>query len=351
MHSLVRADASFDIGTGHVMRCLALAQQALDLGSPVTWAAAELPAPLRERIEAEGIAVERVAARPGSPDDAAATLELIRRSEPRWLVLDGYQFGREYCRTLRRGGASVLALDDGDHAERLSAGEPIEADLVLNQNVGAAPELYTGRVEPERVLVGPRYALLRREFRQHPSGAGAVARVATRVLVTMGGSDPRGLTAAVIRALKLLGGSLEARVLAGAANPHFEALQELARGDERIRLMRSAADMPAEMAWAEVAVAAAGSTCWELAYMGLPSVVIPAADNQRSIVRGLAALGAAVCLEPEGMLEPGMIRDALQQLLEDAEQRRLLRDRMRSLVDGQGAVRVLTRMAALGAGA
>ncbi len=155
---LIRADASIPAGTGHVMRCLALAQAWQDAGGDVGFVMAESTSSIEGRLAGETCPVESISAVAGSQDDASRTIVLARERQAEWIVVDGYQFGADYQRALKDAGLRVLFLDDYGHARRYSA------DLVLNQNVCASTAIYGDREAQTRLLLGPRYSLLRREF-------------------------------------------------------------------------------------------------------------------------------------------------------------------------------------------
>jgi UDP-2,4-diacetamido-2,4,6-trideoxy-beta-L-altropyranose hydrolase len=336
---LLRADADARQGTGHVMRCLALAQGWQDAGGRAVLLGRGGGPGLEARLAEEGIAVEAVHAEPGTAEDARRTAAAAGRLGAEWVVVDGYQFTAAYQCALKDAGLRVLALDDYGHAGHH------HADLVLNQNLDPPEASYRARAPYTRLLLGPRFALLRREFRRWRAWQRPIPDVARKVLVTLGGADPPNATLRVLGALgQLRAEGLEAVVLVGAANPHRAALTAAARDLPGVRLQVNAADMPGLMAWADGAVAAAGSTSWELLFMGLPSCVLVLADNQEAVGPALARAGAALCLGPAAALESGPLADILGGLLHDARRRRELSDRGRAIVDGQGAARVVERM-------
>lgn len=342
MNFLIRADASIKIGTGHIMRCLALAQAWQDTqGQPIFILANSVPA-LEERLKSEGMEVVHLTAEPGSLEDAQETAALAHQFETNWVVVDGYQFGSEYQQTIKNSGLRLLFIDDYGHAEHYYA------DLVLNQNISADEQWYQHREPYTQLLLGTRYTLLRREFWQWREWQRTVPPVATKVLVTLGGADPDNVTLKVIQALQLVEvEKLEAVVVVGGSNPHYESL-EMAGQDSRfpIRLQRNVTNMPELMAWADVAISAGGSTCWELAFMGLPSILLVLAENQRAIAQKLATLNQAINLGWHQDVESNNIADTLSVLLQSTAQRINMIEVSQQIVDGEGVFRILKNLEA-----
>ena len=305
---LLRAESGAAIGMGHRMRCLALAQAWRDCGGLARFA---LPH-----------------SSPGSPEDARQLAARARAIDADWVVVDGYVFGPEYQRALQAAGCKVLLLDDCGHGGRYSA------HLILNQNLHAVESLYGDRAAYTRLLLGSQYTLLRREFRRLASRCRAISP-GRRILVTLGGSDPDNVTAQILESIRSSGlANAELIVVAGPANPWRDRIAAAATKLPFPARVETRADMPALMAWADVAISAGGSTCWELAFMGVPFLVLPIADNQRPIAASLCARGVAL----PWSWNHGPER--LSGLLEDTALRAGMARRGRELVDGQGAVRV-----------
>jgi UDP-2,4-diacetamido-2,4,6-trideoxy-beta-L-altropyranose hydrolase len=340
MQVVFRVDASTQIGTGHVMRCLALAQAWQDTqGQPIFIMANPIPA-LEERLKSEGMKVVHLAAEPGSLADAQETAALAHQFEANWVVVDGYQFGSEYQQTIKNSGLNLLFIDDYGHAEHYYA------DVVLNQNISAEEEWYQHREPYTQLLLGTRYTLLRREFWQWQGWQRTVPPVAKKVLVTLGGADPDNITLKVIQSLQIVEvEELEAVVVVGGSNPHYENLKmAVLDSGYPIQLQRNVTNMPELMAWADVAISAGGSTCWELAFMGLPSILLILADNQRAIAEKLATLNLAVNLGWHQDATIEQIGLALQELIGDRPKRETMSKKGRELVDGNGARRVVSEM-------
>lgn len=331
---LLRADASPAIGTGHVMRCLALAEAWQAAGGEVLLLSSALPAPLKERAGSQGVDVVDLPAGFQEDEDTRFTAQTAAQHGALWVVMDGYHFSHTACSMLQAAGLRVLWVDD------FGVKDDFAPDLLLNQNLGASPGWYPHIGSQTELLPGPCFALLRREFARWRGWKRVVPERACRLLVTLGGSDPANVTAKVIEALLLMGsGAPTATVLAGAANPRADALARMLEGTPH-QLYRQATDMPALMAGADLAIAAGGTTVWELAFMGLPSLLLCLADNQRHNCRELAAGGVAVDMGWHEEVTPQLLAHTLKQLMVDAPRRTAMSAAGRALVDGCGAERV-----------
>jgi len=334
---LIRTDASVQIGTGHLMRCLALAQAWQDAGGQTVFLMATKAPALESRLQSEGMEIVHLSVQSGSIDDAIQTSYYAHQVGADWIVVDGYHFGTNYQRIIKNQKCRLLIIDD------LGNFKYYYADLILNQNIYAHEELYVNREPYTQLLLGTRYALLRREFLKWRGWRREIPEVARKVLVTMGGSDPDNVTLKVIQALQQVNmDGLEAIVVVGGSNPNHEELQAAVQ-DSRfpIRLESNVTDMPELMAWADVAISAGGSTCWELAFMGVPALVTILASNQYPIAESLNAIGCAVNLGWYEDVSPTETAQALTQLLRAPGTRAEMSKHGRQLVDGDGVDRAL----------
>ena len=335
---VIRADANVEIGTGHIMRCLALAQAWKSAGRKCTFASAQCPPALQRAIRDEGFEYLPMYSETGSEEDAQELCALAGKQKSTWVVVDGYQFGSEYQNSIKKADLDLLFIDDNGHAGRYSA------DLVLNQNVHASADQYEDRERYTQLLLGPAFAMLRREFDEWKGWKREIPGTARNVLITMGGSDPENLTERVMRALYQVGvNGLSVVVAVGASNPNRETLERAAL-DSKIEMdVEENCRMPELMAWADCAISAAGSTCWEMCLLGLPAVIIPVAENQMISASKLDQLGAFKSLsfcDSSGT----RLAEQMTQLLNSFEVRLRMSQIARSLVDGNGASRVVSAM-------
>lgn len=336
---IIRVDASTQIGTGHLMRCLALAQAWKDSGGEGSFITACNNKGLLERLREEGFSIHLIDRAYPDPYDWEVTKGILHNHPDAWVVLDGYHFDKVYQQQVKGAGHRLLVIDDMAHLKHYYA------DIVLNQNIHAEQLRYS--CEPyTRLLLGTRYVLLRREFLAWRNWKREIPEAARRVLVTLGGGDPENHTLKVIQALQKVDiPGVEAIVVIGASNPHTD-LVEAAIGQSRIpiRLICNASNMPELMAWADVAVSAAGSTTWELLFLGMPAMFFILADNQRYVAEQMDSQEIGKSLGWAGDISVEPLAKTIALLLKDLDLRAKISEKARQIIDGRGVQRVITVM-------
>lgn len=333
---VIRADADATIGAGHVMRCLALGQALKTQGCDVIFICVCNNEALYQRLSDEGFQVVTLAHPNPNPSDWQITSKVLQSLPAAWVVLDGYHFDSAYQHQIKACGHRLLVIDDMAHLDRYCC------DILLNQNINAERLHYIAEPSPH-YLLGPGYALLRTEFLSWMDSKRTIPKIASKVLVTLGGGNSDERMLKFIRAMQNVKvDELEAAIVIGPANPQVHALE--AEADHSIfpiHLIDNARNMPELMAWADMAISAGGSTCWELSFMGLPTLVTILTENQRTIAEGLEEAEAAVNLGWYYNLSLMKITRKLKELATDADTRMQMSQRGRSLVDGKGVERVL----------
>ena len=338
---LVRADASARIGAGHVMRCLALAQAWIDAGGRAAFASHALPEALARRLADEGIALTDVNTEPGAPEDARQCVAAALARRAAWVVTDGYGFDTAYHARLREAGLRVLSFDDKGHLTRYLA------DLVLNPNIQADEVDYRARAPHTRLLLGCRYAPLRREFRAEPATPRGHPPLARRLLLMLGGSDPHGHTGCLLEALTGPGApEFEITVVAGPANRDQAGLVRRWDGaaEGRVRVLTDVRAMTPVILAADLVVSSAGSAVWEMARFGTPMVLGALLDVEDLLASRLARAGGCLYLGAFDGLDPERLLATLAALLPDRDARAGLGAAAAAMVDGQGAARVVAEM-------
>ena len=319
MKAAFRTDASLLMGSGHVMRCLTLADALKAQGVECHFISREHPGHLMEIIRQRGYVVAVLPAKPSaSPSDAHSprcvgepahapwlgcdwqtdaqqTGTILATLQPDWLVVDHYALDQRWEVALQPHYRKLLVIDD-------LADRPHHCNLLLDQNLGRRPEDYVGLVPAEcEVLAGPQYALLRPEFaelrpyslqrRQQPQ--------LKQLLVTMGGVDAPNATGQVLQALKdcPLPQDCRITVVMGAAAPWLAQVRDVAaQMPWPAEVLVNVNDMARCMADSDLAIGAAGSTSWERCCLGLPTLLLVLAENQAPGAQALDASGAAVLI-------------------------------------------------------
>jgi len=331
-HLSLRADGDVAMGTGHVMRCLTLAEAWRAGGRKVTFVSHCPNEPLANRIRQSVDDFAALSVR----DDIEPFVQRIGQYPEAVVVLDGYHFGAEEQRAVKSLGNPLLVFDDYVHADHYFA------DVVVNPGHGAEGLAYS--CEPyTRLLLGPRFVLLRAEFDRWKTWQREIPNTARRLLVTLGGSDPDNRTEDVVRALEGIDiPGFETVVVCGGSSPHTAAVRRRAeRLTPRVKVACGVSSMSDLMAWADMAVSAGGTTCWELAFMGLPNLILVLADNQLGIAQGLDAARVSRDLGWAESLSEDTLRAAILSLAHDPASRASMSGKGRALVDGEGTRRVI----------
>lgn len=342
----LRVDASAIMGTGHLRRCLSLAQALTDAGATVAFVCRALDSVSAQVLASVDLDVHWLPEPPagfvptaGAPPhaawagisqerDALDTLQALHGWSPDWVVVDHYAFDARWHEQVRAAaGSRLLVIDD-------TADRDLAADALLDHNWDADHHAkYAGRLrrEPQR-LCGPRFALLSAAYRHAPRHVfNAVVR---SIGVFMGGTDPGGVSARVLAACRAAGFAGPVEVVSTSANPQLADLQQACTSDPSATLTLDLPDLAAFFARHDLQIGAGGGATWERCCIGAPTVALAVATNQTAVVPGLAALGA-VCAADEATLA-----GTLRRLIHDDAARRVLSGHAAALVDGRGAQRV-----------
>ena len=298
--AVLRADASGLIGVGHVMRSLALGEALLDAAFDVVLASVDLPAGMREEARKCGITVVDLQCLPFGAADATATLSLNGSV----LVVDGYKFEREFFSELENRATSFIVIDDNVETKALAP------SVVINQNPHATTEMYAQLSGNPKLLLGLQYALLRREVREATKQS--INTVAGKVFVAMGGSDFLNLTGPIVLALKDL--DIELCVAVGPTNSQRKQIEDVVQSLPRARVIHQA-DYITELASSSLAILAAGSSLWEAAALGVPSIGLIVADNQIGASVGAEHCGISLSLDVRSGLHKESIVSNVESLL------------------------------------
>jgi UDP-2,4-diacetamido-2,4,6-trideoxy-beta-L-altropyranose hydrolase len=310
MNLVVRVDSSYHIGSGHVMRCLTLAEFLRENRWTASFICRDLPGNLTGLLKERGFPVALLPA-PGNTGktsdsssasyadwlgvdlicDARETHDVLKDLKGRcdWLLIDHYALDRRWEDTVATQVNSIMVIDD-------LANRSHSCDILVDHNLNPEGEARYLNLVPAgcRLVCGPAYALLRPEFERAASGLRDRDGTVRRILVFFGGVDATGETLRTCEAIvSTAAGQVEAEVVVGMANPRREQIRQMCEQHPELHFHGQVCNMAELMASADLAIGAGGTTSWERAYLGLPTIIIPVAENQMPGSEALAGVGAA----------------------------------------------------------
>lgn len=350
------------MGAGHVTRCRTLALALHARGLQSEFICRRHAGNLIEQVRSDGIAIHELplqaetsakagsassgnVASSGDSENYAAWLgasqgqdadqsAAVLSGQPDWLVADHYGIGAEWESRLQPKVQRLMAIDD-------LANRRHDCDLLLDQNFSMRAQRYADLVPARcKLLLGPRYALLRPEYAAQTEERRRDGSI-RRVFVFFGGSDPGNLTGRTLEALsqpRLCHWDVD--VVVGANYAYGAKLAGQAAARERTRVFGSLPHLAELMARADLAVGAAGSATWERMCVGLPAIVLSIARNQTAGAQALAEQRLVRYLGAAEDLDVSDIEDALASAAAGGGELLAQAERGRLLVDGLGSVRV-----------
>jgi len=327
-HVFFRADATQSIGVGHVMRCLALAQYIAKQGIACHLLTTNPSHIVVQRWLDCGFSVHNLGELDvGSVADSGATLTAINEfgSAAKYneciLIADHYDFQLDYFRALRTAGFKLGIFDD-------LADRPMSADWVINQNPGAEQQFDYTFMAPTTELLGAQYVVLRDGIKGEKSAGGR------GLLITMGGADLKNLGLKALQGLLAKGAGFPIHLVCSAPESGYNEAVEFAQNYDHVQVS-SLGNIEKLMVHADLALCAGGVTALELAHLGVGSVIVILADNQRAGALALQDAGASRATEDLNCA----VDDAFE-IMRDVELRRNMAMSGRTLIDGKGADRI-----------
>lgn len=304
MHIVFRVDASITIGTGHVVRCLTLADALKKAGHTSQFICRRHDGHLGALIEQRSfrlsllepdttfIASEQLTHTDwlgtGWLEDTEDCIATLHDKKADWLVVDHYALDHRWEKRMHQHVGHIMAIDD--LADRCH-----DVDLLLDQNFYPdMAERYDGLLSATTVnLIGPRYAMLRNEFIEQRDRA-SIRNELKNILLYFGGVDQHGLTSRALQAIQLTQVEANITAIIGDGNPHAENIRQICESMNNTVCHRNVDNVAELMVQADLAIGAGGTTTWERCYLGLPTIVVTLADNQRAVNEAVASAGACL---------------------------------------------------------
>lgn len=358
LKAVIRVDASSKIGSGHVVRCLTLAEGLRQHGIEVLFVCRPHEGHLCDMIEERGFSLSRLSAprtnkyledAPGHAawlgsswqEDAEETLEAINifAENPAWLVVDHYALDQGWELFMRPKVGRILVIDD--LADRLH-----DCDVLVDQClVDAMGSRYAGKVPLNcRTLLGPMYALLQPIYAELHDRIPPREGPIQRILIYFGGTDADNLTGRVLGAfLSLNRSDINVDVVLSRFSPHAGAINRQVDGHDNVFLHHGMASLAPLIAKADLSIGACGTTTWERLCLGLPSLVITMANNQRGIAEELNRQSLIEWLGHGKAVSESMIGQAISTHIQRGQDGDWSR-RCQAVLDGGGLMRVCAAM-------
>jgi len=323
---VIRADGSNGRGYGHVVRCTALAQALKAKGAEPVFVMKEEQGMefVKDKftaIKIKGASLEK---------DLVQTKEIVQETNAVAVVTDSYDFDEKYLAGLSTGNMKVVTVDD------LNKLKEYPVAIVVNQNIYAKEMNYSFG---GRTLLGTEYAMIRKDFLETKGEAGG--NTVPKVLVSAGGSDFNNVAAKAARAFAGMPEKFEPVFVLGKKTEEKKAIYEALHGwGNSFRVEEWVEDMPLLMKSCDFALSAAGTSIYELAFCGTPTLTAVQADNQEGIAEGMEEAGFSLNLgRAEEITEEG-IQKYVKKMLKDKDMVLKMAENGRQLVDGAGAQRV-----------
>ncbi len=336
---IIRVDANVDIGTGHFMRCLALAQYWQKNGGIIYFVMYNSQS-FEDRIRKEGMNLINLDEFPASHVDALKLIDIFNELDGDWVIVDGYHFKSEYIDFIKQNDIKLLLFDDEGKLDNYSP------DIVLNQNVHARAIKYNSVNNSTKLLLGSKYFLLRTEFSNYLNYKKSIKEVATNILVTLGGSDKNNYSLKVLKSINNIEDtSLNVIVLLGLKNPHKQSIVDfIEKSNVNITLLQNINDMPSKMEWADLAFSSGGTTAWELAFMGVPLIVGGTSHIEEVMIEDLNNNNLFKTVKKLDEIEESNLTKILSEVIYDKKLRMIMSRDGQNCVDGLGCFRVYNAM-------
>jgi len=338
-----RADASYQIGSGHIMRCLTLAEGLRKKGYVCVFVCQKTPGHLFDLIRKKKFQCHEMKSksRQISPEEDAKNMVKISEYnswDVRWVIVDHYQLGLGWEKTIKNYYASAKLLVIDDYLNRSHF-----CDLFLNQNIfSSKPKTKINASAPK--LLGPQYVLLRSEFLKVSKKLKNNSSF-PQILIFFGGTDPTHETEKILKAIiKQKINNIGFKVVVGKNNPRYQKIKALCKKIKNAHYDYQTDQMAKTMAQCDLAVGAGGTTSWERAYLGLPTLIVTVAKNQDDIAKNLAKMGAVIYLGSHQRVTGEKMVNAFIKIISSRSQLLSMQKKSKTLVDGLGVLRVIKAM-------
>lgn len=327
----IRADGEREIGLGHIQRCLALSSQLQREGVEVLFITRRNDI-VKEQVEQEGFGVAELKDNLNLEEDSEHTIEIIKTNKVDVLVTDSYEFDEKYLTEVKKKVRLLVSIDD-------LAEIVFPSDIVMNQNIYAKDLKYRSSTGKTKFILGPQYALLRKEFSN--LGKRKISEKVQNILITLGGSDPFNLTPKILNVLDKIEGDFSITVVIGHFFNNIPEIEDMIKNiNKKVKIVYNLTRMASLMLSSDLAITGGGTTLYELAATGTPGLAFCLADNQIKNIKGMAEACTIIEMGWGNKLEEGKFYKEINKLIDNYLLRKKMSKLGQELVDRKGSWRV-----------
>jgi UDP-2,4-diacetamido-2,4,6-trideoxy-beta-L-altropyranose hydrolase len=330
-----RVDSSPTIGTGHLMRCLALSEELIKRGNNCYFLTKTENDELLNKIKKNNIDFQKIQPNLNLLEDRNLVIDFSKKNDVNWIITDWYWLNSDYIKELKKKKFNILSVDDTANIHYYS-------DIVVNQNIGSEKLKYSTE-KFTKFLLGTRYIMVRNQLLKRDKKI--EKKKVEKILITLGGADTDNLTLNIIKMLEDIDKKIEFLVLIGPLNPHKDNINYyIKQKDLNVKIIKSPDDISNLYLESDIAISAGGTSCYELAYYGIPNIIIAIADNQLNIARELDKQEISLYLGKKNEIKKEKLRKKIMELIENDSLRKTLMQNGKDLVDGKGKERIVSYM-------
>lgn len=335
MNVVFRVDASKDIGIGHLMRCLALSEELIRRKHTCFFLSKVNNNELINRIEKNNIHYHKITPNLSLQADLKKLIKISNENDIDWVITDHYGINSQYIKEIKKNNLRVLSIDDTAQIHYYS-------DIIVNQNIGAEKLVFSSE-KYSKFLLGTKYVILRDELLQRNKRL--ETKKVEKILVMFGGADPDNFTLKVLKRLESLNEYIQFIVVTGPANQFNNyILSYINKCNMDITYLRNRKKMSDVYLQSDIAISAGGTSCYELAYFGIPTIIITIADNQVKVAQELDNRNISIYLGEKNEIKSEQLLNNIKLLINNYSLRKNMSENAKKLIDGKGKNKIINFM-------
>jgi len=329
-----RTDGNYNVGIGHLMRCLALSEELTKRGHTCIFFS-KIDDELINKTSKFNINYQKIKSETTLDEDLKKLISYSKENKINWIITDNYEINSDYIQQLKQNNINVLSVDDAANMHYYS-------DIVLNQNIGAE-KLNFSIEDYTQLLSGSKYIMMRNELLKNPDKN--PNEEVRNILITLGGTERDNLTLKILQLIEEIVENKEITVVTGPFNPSYQKIKDFTeKTNLKINLIKSPKNMSDLYLKSDIAISAGGSSCYELAYYGIPNIIITIAENQINNAKELNEKNIGIYLGSSNKFSENEFKEKLKELINNKKLRETMSKNGKTLVDGQGKKRIVDEM-------